>query len=93
MKKFISVVLCLGLLVSAVSGTYANSVSSSSSKAQVSHWIGIAEDVIASFANNSLNLVKFTLSVTASIMLLRLSFGAPIIGHGRCGQGGIINLW
>jgi hypothetical protein len=46
MKKFISVVLCLGLLVSAVSGAYANSVSSSGSKAQVRHWIGIAEDVM-----------------------------------------------
>jgi hypothetical protein len=93
MKKFISAVLCLVLLVSAVSGTYANSASSSTSKAQISQWIGIAEDVIASFANNSLNLVKFSLAVTASIMLLRFSFGSPIIGHGRSGQIGIINLW
>ncbi|MDR1523446.1 MAG: hypothetical protein LBS29_05825 [Endomicrobium sp.] len=93
MKKIISVVLCLGLLLSAVTGSYAISASNSTSKAQISQWIGISEDIIASFANNSLNLVKFSLAVTASIMLLRFSFGSPIIGHGRCGQGGIINLW
>jgi hypothetical protein len=92
MKKFISVVLCLGWLVSAITGAYATSESSSTPKAQTSQWVGITEDVIASLANNSLNLVKFSLAVTASIMLFRFGLGTPIIGHGCAGQGGIINL-
>jgi hypothetical protein len=45
------------LLLSAVTGSYAICASNLTSKAQISQWIAITEDITASFANN--NLVKF----------------------------------